>query len=193
MIGDLLARRSIGSAEVDLICSLNRDHELDQERYRLLAIAITGRQGNARCGSGMPGERRGPRPRSAGADQSRRRRSSNRRGLSGAPADHRRQRASRCCERDHAHDGIGRAGSRARHSGAPSPERSRRAWTSWHACFPLPSPLMCSGPSPRYSFAPTINRCPSLKLVRVIESITPEIDRAATTSSTFSFAASRHR
>ena len=42
MIGDLLARRSIGSAEVDLICSLNRDHELDQERYRLSPIAITG-------------------------------------------------------------------------------------------------------------------------------------------------------
>lgn len=35
MIGDLLARRSIGSAEVDLICSLNTDHELDQERFRL--------------------------------------------------------------------------------------------------------------------------------------------------------------
>ena len=35
MIGDLLMRRSIGSAEVDLICSMNRDHELDQERYRL--------------------------------------------------------------------------------------------------------------------------------------------------------------
>jgi hypothetical protein len=35
MIGDLLVQRSIGSAEVDLICSMNRDHELDQERYRL--------------------------------------------------------------------------------------------------------------------------------------------------------------
>ncbi len=35
MIGDLLARKSIGSGEVDLICSLNRDRELDQERYRL--------------------------------------------------------------------------------------------------------------------------------------------------------------
>ena len=35
MIGDLLERRSIGAAEVDLICSLNRDHELDQERHRL--------------------------------------------------------------------------------------------------------------------------------------------------------------
>ncbi len=35
MIGDLLRRGSIGAAEVDLMCSLNRDHELDQERHRL--------------------------------------------------------------------------------------------------------------------------------------------------------------
>jgi hypothetical protein len=34
-IGDLLARRPIGAAEVDLICSLNRDSALDQERHRL--------------------------------------------------------------------------------------------------------------------------------------------------------------
>jgi hypothetical protein len=35
MVGDLIARRSIGSAEIGLICSLNGDQELDQERYRL--------------------------------------------------------------------------------------------------------------------------------------------------------------
>ena len=35
MIGDLLARPSIGVAEVDLFCSLNGDHALDEERYRL--------------------------------------------------------------------------------------------------------------------------------------------------------------
>jgi hypothetical protein len=35
MTGDLLARRSTGSSEVDLICALNRNGELDQERYRL--------------------------------------------------------------------------------------------------------------------------------------------------------------
>jgi hypothetical protein len=35
MIGDLLAGRSIGVADVDLFCSLNKDHELDQERHRL--------------------------------------------------------------------------------------------------------------------------------------------------------------
>ena len=35
MIGDILGRRSVGAAEVDLICALNKDHELDQERYRL--------------------------------------------------------------------------------------------------------------------------------------------------------------
>ena len=32
MIGDLLAGSSMGSAEVDLVCSLNKDRELDQER-----------------------------------------------------------------------------------------------------------------------------------------------------------------
>jgi hypothetical protein len=41
MIGDLLARRSIGSAEIDLICSLNKDHELDQERYRLSSLSTS--------------------------------------------------------------------------------------------------------------------------------------------------------
>jgi len=35
MIGDLLAGRFIGAAEVDLFCSLKKDHELDQERHRL--------------------------------------------------------------------------------------------------------------------------------------------------------------
>ena len=35
MIDDLLGRPSVGAAEVDLVCSLNRDRELDQERYRL--------------------------------------------------------------------------------------------------------------------------------------------------------------
>ncbi len=37
MIGDLLAVRSTAAAEVDLFCSLNRDGELDQERFRLPA------------------------------------------------------------------------------------------------------------------------------------------------------------
>jgi hypothetical protein len=35
LVGDLLVRRPIGSADVDLICSLNRDGQLDQERHRL--------------------------------------------------------------------------------------------------------------------------------------------------------------
>ena len=35
MIGELLVEKFIGSAEVDLICSLNKDRELDQERHRL--------------------------------------------------------------------------------------------------------------------------------------------------------------
>ena len=89
MIGDLLRRGSIGAAEVDLMCSLNRDHELDQERHRL-PIPITGRQGSERCGPRVPGKHRKPSPRSSGADESRRRGSANRRGLSRAPTDHRR-------------------------------------------------------------------------------------------------------
>ncbi len=35
MIGDLIARGTIGSSDVELICSLNQGHELDQESYRL--------------------------------------------------------------------------------------------------------------------------------------------------------------
>ena len=35
MIGELLGRNSAGSAEVDLICTLNKDGNLDAERYRL--------------------------------------------------------------------------------------------------------------------------------------------------------------
>ncbi len=35
MIGDLVQRDAIGAAEVDMICGLNKDRALDQERYRL--------------------------------------------------------------------------------------------------------------------------------------------------------------
>jgi len=35
MIGDLIERKSVGASEVELVCSLNTDHALDQERYRL--------------------------------------------------------------------------------------------------------------------------------------------------------------
>jgi len=34
MIGDLLAGNAMGAAEVDLVCSLNKEHELDQELLR---------------------------------------------------------------------------------------------------------------------------------------------------------------
>ncbi len=40
MIGDQLARDAIGPAEVDLVCTLNKDHELDQERQRLPRSAL---------------------------------------------------------------------------------------------------------------------------------------------------------
>jgi hypothetical protein len=35
MIGDRLAADTVGSADVDLVCALNKDHELDQELARL--------------------------------------------------------------------------------------------------------------------------------------------------------------
>ena len=35
MIGDQLAGDSVSSADVDLVCALNKDHELDQELHRL--------------------------------------------------------------------------------------------------------------------------------------------------------------
>src|SRR5208283_5468906 len=35
MIGDRLARNAVGPSEVDLVCRLNKDHELDQELHRL--------------------------------------------------------------------------------------------------------------------------------------------------------------
>jgi hypothetical protein len=35
MVGDLILRESVGAAEVDMICSLNKDQTLDQERHRL--------------------------------------------------------------------------------------------------------------------------------------------------------------
>jgi hypothetical protein len=35
MIGDQLARNAVSPAEVDLVCALNKDHELDQEAHRL--------------------------------------------------------------------------------------------------------------------------------------------------------------
>jgi hypothetical protein len=35
MIGDLLAQNAVSTSDVDLVCELNRDHDLDQERVRL--------------------------------------------------------------------------------------------------------------------------------------------------------------
>ena len=35
MVGDLIRRDAVGAAEVDMVCSLNKDHELDGERHRL--------------------------------------------------------------------------------------------------------------------------------------------------------------
>jgi hypothetical protein len=42
MIGDQLARDAIGPADVDLVCSLNKEHELDQELQRLPRSALQG-------------------------------------------------------------------------------------------------------------------------------------------------------
>jgi hypothetical protein len=42
MVGDLLRRDAVGAAEVDMICSLNKDHELDQERLSLAPATAAG-------------------------------------------------------------------------------------------------------------------------------------------------------
>ena len=48
MVGDLVRRDAVGAAEVDMICALNKDHALDQERHRLsLSPAEAARVANA--------------------------------------------------------------------------------------------------------------------------------------------------
>jgi hypothetical protein len=48
MIGDKIARNAVGPAEVDQVCTLNKDHALDPERARLeSAYARTGKLGEA--------------------------------------------------------------------------------------------------------------------------------------------------
>jgi hypothetical protein len=48
MIGDQLARNAVSPAEVDLVCAVNKSHELDQELYRLqLSPAQADRAANA--------------------------------------------------------------------------------------------------------------------------------------------------
>ena len=44
MIGDELARDAIGPADVDLVCSINKEHELDQELQRLPASSLQTRK-----------------------------------------------------------------------------------------------------------------------------------------------------
>ena len=40
MVGDLLSATATGFGEVDLICTLNKDRSLDQERHRLQGVAL---------------------------------------------------------------------------------------------------------------------------------------------------------
>ncbi len=48
MVGDLIRRDAVGAAEVDMICSLNKEHELDDERQRLsLSPAEAGKVAHA--------------------------------------------------------------------------------------------------------------------------------------------------
>jgi hypothetical protein len=42
MVGDMLATRAAGFGEVDLICNLNREGQLEQELHRLGGLALTG-------------------------------------------------------------------------------------------------------------------------------------------------------
>ena len=168
MIGDLLARNaSARRSRSDL--RAERGPGAGRRARSPAAAAPAVRQGDARSRAGMPRQHRRPRARSAGTDQSRRGRGADRRGLSGAPADHRRRGASRMVRRDHAHDRIGRADPRAQYAVAPSAERPRRAWTTWRASFPRPSPSTCSGRSPRSSFAPSIRLLPRPEMVQRAE------------------------
>jgi hypothetical protein len=41
MIGEQLARNAVSPADVDLVCALNKDHELDQELQRLQVTRVT--------------------------------------------------------------------------------------------------------------------------------------------------------
>ena len=124
MVGDLLGRNSVGAPEVDLICSLNPDHELDQERHRLsLSPSQADRVAHAAALAclGSPESRARVLQALTSRDDAE---VQDRGGLSGTPADHRRRRTSHHGQRDHAHDRIGRADPRPQHAGAPSPERS---------------------------------------------------------------------
>ena len=61
MIGERLARDTVGAADVDLVCALNKDHELDEELDRL---QLSPAQADKACpcrGPRLPGKRRGSR------------------------------------------------------------------------------------------------------------------------------------
>src|SRR5581483_6179101 len=47
MISDRLARDAVGPAEVDLVCGINRNHELDSERGTLASVAVADRVSHA--------------------------------------------------------------------------------------------------------------------------------------------------
>jgi hypothetical protein len=46
MVGDLIARKAIGSPEVEMICSLNEGNELDQDSYRLQPSPLQANKAN---------------------------------------------------------------------------------------------------------------------------------------------------
>ncbi len=69
MIGDVLGRKTVGAADVDLICTLNKDHALDQERYRLSISAADAEQVTHAAALGCLGSTEGRARVLAGADQ----------------------------------------------------------------------------------------------------------------------------
>ena len=69
MIGDLLARGSDRSRRSRPDLLVEQGPRAGPGTPSPVAVARTGRRGGARRGAGVPGERRGPRPRSASADQ----------------------------------------------------------------------------------------------------------------------------
>jgi hypothetical protein len=59
IIGDVLKHKTVGTADIDLICTLNKDHALDQERHRLSISAADAEQATHAAALGCLGSPEG--------------------------------------------------------------------------------------------------------------------------------------
>ena len=124
MIGEQLAGDAVSSADVDLVCDLNKDGELDQERHRLhVSPAQADKVPHAAvlaCLGAPTRTRRVLRALTSPNDEEVRDRAD----LSAPSAARRCGRVSRRRDGDRAYERFRCAGSRARHAGAESaPDR----------------------------------------------------------------------